>query len=82
MHNLFNLNKQKKLTKHLTLSSKIKLKNSIIPNYKEKKKKNDELDELPFTKDVKLDKRNILKLFICKLFEKIEILFFIKNNFK
>ena len=73
-NNLFNLNKKKKLTKNLTLSSKIKLKNNIIPNNKEKKLKNDELDELPFTKAVKLDKRNFLKLFIYKLFEKIEII--------
>ena len=60
-YNIFNLNKKKKLTRQITINTKIKSKNNIIKKYKEEKFNNDEYDEMPFTIAVKLDKRNIFK---------------------
>jgi hypothetical protein len=73
-YNIFNLNKKKQLIRQITINTKIKSKNNIIKKYKEEKFNNDDYDEMPFTKAVKLDKRNIFKIFIYKLIEKIEIL--------
>ena len=78
--NILNLLNQKRNNMHKRSTLKYNSKFKIFKKYKSKKLENDEYDEMPYTKALRLDKRDTLKLFWWKILEKIEILDIVLNK--